>query len=148
VPSGLRADQKKSMSSDDDEARHFFKSKGDGELLLVRAWNPTTGELVGWMPTHSLGMTLERLSGQGNLEANEAVTMYLPHRPKSPLTDDAVSLSPDAVSFRGHKWLPVEHDSNVNIVRIGKACFYIKAIEFGESKRHGLGAAAWVQTPE
>jgi hypothetical protein len=100
-------------------------------LLLVRAWNPTTGELIGWMPTHSLALTLQQLQGQTtDFELNEAVTMYLPHRPKSPLTDGAVSLSPDAVSFHGHKWLPLETDPFINIVRIDKACFYIKTIAF------------------
>jgi len=87
------------------------------------------------MPSHSLAVTLERLDGKPiDLELNEAVTMYLPRRPKSPLTDDALSVSPDAVSFRGRKWLPVEQDLVINIVRIEKACFYIKAIAFGDSK--------------
>ena len=134
MSSSLRADDKKLASSSGKEAPRLFKP-GVGQLLLVRAWNPTTGELVAWMPAHNLGVALEELNGEAiKLEHNQVITMYLPRRPQSPLRDDGLSLSRDAVTFRGRKWLPLERDPEINIVRIENVPFYIKAIVFDEFK--------------
>jgi hypothetical protein len=134
MSSSLRADDKKLASSSGKEAQRPFKP-GVGQLLLVRAWNPTTGELVGWMPAHNLAVALEQLNGKAlKLEHNQVITMYLPRRPQSPLRDDGLSLSPDAVTFRGRKWLPLEQDPEINIVRIDHVPFYLKAIVFDDFK--------------
>jgi len=150
VPLRLQANDKKSISSSVDEPRQFTKSKQVAELMLVRAWNPNTGELVGWMPVHCLAITLQRVGGDAiNFDSNESVQLYLPHRPYSPPRDDAVSLGPDAITLNGRQWVPLEHDHNINIVRIRKACFYIKAIVFDEAKwRMPLTAAGPERAPE
>ena len=135
VPSGVRASDKKLDSSSSSNAPRTLNVKGPGELLLVRGWNPTTGELVAWMPTHSVAITLEWLSrGVKGFQPNEAVTMYLPHRPYSPATDDAVAIAGGSVTFNGRKWLPVETDPNINVVRICGEFFFIKTIAFQVQK--------------
>jgi hypothetical protein len=107
------------------------KDDDKGALLLVRAWDPKSGELVGWLPMHRAAMTLKQV-GPGTLDfdLNEAVTIDLPYRPSS--DRDELRIAPDYATFQGQKWLPVQRD--VNIVRIKKCMFYVKTIAFGNSK--------------
>jgi hypothetical protein len=103
----------------------------NGALLLVRAWDAKSGELVGWLPMHRAAMTLKQVGpGTPGFDLNEAVMIDLPYRPNS--DRDEVRIAPDYVSFQGQKWLPVQRD--VNIVRIKKCIFYVKTIAFGNSK--------------
>ena len=132
----LPADDQTSSLPGKSAGQSFAPAKRAGELLLVRTWDPATGELIAWMPMHRLAIILERLGEQkANFDANEAVTMYLPRRPEFPSKDGAVSVSPDALSFRGRKWVPLE--SEINLVMIRKARFYIKTISFDESMSRG-----------
>ena len=102
------------------------------ELLLVRVWNPRTGELGGWMPIHRVAITLQRVGTETlDLELNDCVSVNFPHRPAAPVKDGA-SIALGVVTFGGRQWLPLE--SNLNLVHIRNSTFYVKAIDFGESK--------------
>jgi hypothetical protein len=103
------------------------------ELLLIRAWNPTTGELVGWMPMHRMALTLQRLGGRpASFDLNEAVAVRLSYRPQAAVRYGEVRAAPDALTFQGHQWLPAERDPNIVYVR--GVTFYVKSMIFGDSK--------------
>lgn len=105
----------------------------DGELLLVRAWDPNSGELVGWMPLHRVAITLQQVSLRAlSLDLNDAVTIKLLGTSRGVRRIDDVSVAPEATTFQGQKWLPVEREPN--LVRVKKCLFYVKSIVFGESK--------------
>jgi hypothetical protein len=109
------------------------KSVSDGELLLIRAWNPKSGELVGWLPIHQVAMTMEQLGPpMARFDPNEAVTVFLPYRPKSRVKAGELCIAPSTATFQGRKWLPA--DRELNIVRIHNFLFYIKSIVFGDLK--------------
>ena len=103
------------------------------ELLLVRAWNPETGELIGWMPLHRVAVTLQQLGeGTPSFDLNEAVAADFPYRPNATPTHGGVHLASQTAIFQGRKWIPAE--SEPNIIRIRDFTFLLKVIEFGESK--------------
>lgn len=108
------------------------QSAGQQELLLVRAWNPETGELLGWMPLHRVALNLQRL-GEGTLrfDQNEAVTVDFPYRPKAAIKNGAVHVATESASFQGRQWIPAE--STPNIVYVRHVAFYVKEIDFAES---------------
>ena len=60
--------------------KQLLEPVGDSSvLLLVRAWDPKSGELVGWMPLHRAAITLQQVSPQPiNLDLNDAVSVKLP----------------------------------------------------------------------
>lgn len=64
----------------------------------MRAWDPKSGELVGWLPMHRVAITL-RLIGPiaPDFDLNEAITVTLPSRPSS--ERDEVRIAPDFVTF-------------------------------------------------
>jgi len=102
------------------------------ELLLVRSWDPKSGELIGWLPLHRLAITLQQVGPEAlSLDLNDAVTMKLPTRPGE-FDSKGVRVAPEPLTFQGQKWLPVEREPN--LVRIKKSLFYVKSIVFGESK--------------
>ncbi|MFB3923724.1 MAG: hypothetical protein ACE145_18520 [Terriglobia bacterium] len=120
------------------------KKKGvEGELLLVRSWNQTSGELIAWMPTHSVEMTLKQIGPHdARFEPNEAVKAMLPRREReTKISGQEVRVAPDSVTFDGRHWLPVERE--VNIVWIRKFAFYVKSIVFGNSKPRAPDVAAF-----
>ncbi len=110
----------------------FLKGE-NGTLLLVRAWNPRNGELIGWMPSHRAAITLQLVVGKTpELNLNDAETMAWLPRPDSPGSGGDVRISPAPRLFEGEKWLPLKRAAN--LVRIRKRLFLIRAIEFGESE--------------
>ena len=110
----------------------FFKGE-NGTLLLVRAWNPRNGELIGWMPIHRAAITLQLVAGKPpELNLNDAETMAWLPRADSPASGGDARISPAPRLFKGEKWLPLKRAAN--LVRIRKRLFLIRAIEFGESE--------------
>lgn len=104
-----------------------------GLLMLVRAWDPGAGELIGWMPMHRVALTLQFLGKEPpSFDLNEAVTADFPYRPEAPVKYGRVSIASEVATFQGRDWLPVQRDPN--IVRIRGSMFYVKSIDFGESK--------------
>ncbi len=104
-----------------------------GVLLLVRGWDPKSGELVGWMPMHGAAITLQSIDFQPlNFNLNESVTMNMPYRPGAPTERNEVRIAPETKNFEGRKWLPVIRE--INLVRIRKSIFYVKSIVFDETK--------------
>ena len=103
------------------------------ELLLVRAWNPETGELIGWMPLHRVAITLQQLGeGTPSFDLNDAVAVDFPYRPKASAKYGAVHVASETASFQGRQWIPAE--STPNIVYVRHLTFYVKVIDFGESQ--------------
>ncbi len=104
-----------------------------GVLLLVRGWDPKSGQLVGWMPMHGAAITLQSIDLEPlNFNLNESVVMKMPYRPGALTERNEVRIAPEAKNFEGRKWLPVIRE--VNLVRIRKSFFYVKSIVFDETK--------------
>jgi hypothetical protein len=122
------------ISADDSgagEVREIPKrAASEAELLLVRTWNPKTGELTGWMPTHRLAMTLQQLGAPtASFDLNEA--MYFPSRPARVTDGEGVRIAPRAVSFEGRIGSP----SSATQISCGYINFFsISTIVFGDSK--------------
>lgn len=141
-PLGLRA------GNQDDSASFNKMDFAEGTLLLVRDWNPRSGELVGWMPMHSAMIKLQILTPPPpKLEVNEAVKLFLPRERRGTRDGGEIQIAPDAVVFDGRRWLPVERETN--IARIRKSLFYVKTVTFGDSTRRPRStSAAEKQAPE
>jgi hypothetical protein len=106
-----------------------------GELMLVRSWNPGTGELIGWMPMNRVAITLGLLPGQKHLpsfEMNSAVTVHFPYRPSAAVKYGRLPVARKTVTEDGHEYALVPIAAN--LVRIYKLEFYVKSIDFGDSK--------------
>ncbi len=106
-----------------------------GLLILVRAWQPKTGELIGWMPMHRVALTLQQLAkeqGTPTFDLNEALTVDFPYRPKDPAKYGRLHVMHETATFQGCDWVPV--NQTPNLVRIHSFTFYVKTIDFGESK--------------
>ncbi len=102
-------------------------------LMLVREWNPETGELVGWLPIHRATMRLILLEHQTpRFDLNDAVTIDWLPRPNLSPTTGQVLVTPTPRVFEGESWVPTKRDANV--VRIAKRLFLIRSIILGESK--------------
>ena len=102
------------------------------ELLLVREWDPKTGELIGWMPLHRIAIMLQQVSPQSlTLDLNDAVPIKMPLRPGE-FDRQAVKIAPAPITVEGQKYIPIEREPN--LVRVKKCLFYVKSIVFGESK--------------
>jgi hypothetical protein len=112
-----------------------------GTLMLVREWDPKTGDLVGWLPVHRAAIRLTSLdTTQLNFDLNEAVTIRWIPRPKAYSNTGELRVSPEPRVFEGEGWLPVKRDSNV--VRVAKHLFLIREIFLGDSKwRHASQVA-------
>jgi hypothetical protein len=109
-----------------------------GSLMLVRAWEPKTGELIGWMPMHRVALTLRRLAkqeGTPTFDLNEAVTVDFPYRPKDPAKSGRLYSAQETATFQGREWMPLEQAPN--LVRIHNFIFYVRSIDFVESKWRG-----------
>lgn len=104
-----------------------------GILMLVRQWDPGTGDLVGWLPTHCAAMRLTILGDRKPaFDLNEPVTIeWLPRR-EPDYDKKQVFISPEPRVFEGERWVPAKHDGNV--VRIAKHLFLIRSIIFGDSQ--------------
>jgi hypothetical protein len=113
-----------------------------GTLMLVRQWDPATGELVGWLPTHSAAMRLTILGDpKPAFDLNEPVTIEWLPRPKLLHNDrKQVLISPEPRVFEGERWVPAKRDGNV--VRIAKHLFLIRSIIFGDSQWRRAAQAA------
>ncbi len=104
-----------------------------GTLMLVREWDPKSGELVGWLPIHRAAMRLTVLDDRTlRFDLNEAVTIEWLAHSKLNTANGQVVVSPEPRVFEGQRWLPVKRDGNV--VRIAKRLFLIRSIILGESK--------------
>jgi len=106
-----------------------------GSLMLVRAWEPKTGELIGWMPMHRVALTLGQLAkGQGTpaFDLNEAVTVDFPYRPKDATKYGRLRVIHETATFQGREWVPLDQAPNVG--RINNLIFYVKSIDFVESR--------------
>jgi len=106
-----------------------------GLLMLVRAWEPKTGELIGWMPMHRVALTLRQLTkeeGTPTFDLNEAVTVDFPYRPKDPAKYGRVRVIHETATFQGREWMPL--DQAPNLVRIHNFIFYVKSVDFFESQ--------------
>jgi hypothetical protein len=120
------------------------ESAGQQELLLVRAWNPETGELLGWMPFHRVAITLQRLGeGTPGFDLNEALTVDFPYRPKASAKYAAAHVAAETANFQGRQWIPAE--SIPNIVYVRHIPFYVKVIDFGESNGQRPGPIGQTQ---
>ncbi len=97
--------------------------------MLVRAWNPRTGMLIGWLPNHNMAMGFELVDKKKALrfDPNEALTItwIKQDRGESDPSGD-LQLSPNAREIEGQEWLPAQRDPNV--VKIKKALFVINQI--------------------
>ncbi len=109
-------------------------SPEQGTLMLVRQWDPSTGELVGWLPIHRAAMRLIILDDlKPAFDLNEPVTIEWLPRPKLLHYDSKqVFISPEPRVFAGERWVPAKRDGNV--VRIAKRLFLIRSIIFGDSQ--------------
>jgi hypothetical protein len=104
-----------------------------GTLMLVREWDPKTGELVGWLPIHRAAIRLTILDDRTlRFDLNDAVTIEWLARSKLIPPFAQVVISPEPRLFEGERWLPVKRDGNV--VRIARRLFLIRSIILGESK--------------
>ncbi len=106
-----------------------------GLLMLVRAWEPKTGVLIGWMPMHRVALTLRQLAkeqGTPTFDLNEAVTVDFPYRSKDPAKYGRLRIVHETATFEGREWMPLEQTPN--LVRIHNLIFYVKSIDFVESK--------------
>jgi hypothetical protein len=95
-----------------------------GLLMLVRAWEPKTGELIGWMPMHRVALTLGQLTkdqGTPTFDLNEAVTVDFPYRPKDAAKYGRLYVRQETATFQGRKWVPLEVAPN--LVRIHNLIF-------------------------
>ena len=105
-----------------------------GSLMLVRAWEPKTGELIGWMPMHRVALTLRQLAKDERtptFDLNEAVTVDFPYRPKDPVKYGRLLINHETATLQGREWTPLEQAPN--LVRIHNFIFYVKSIDFVES---------------
>jgi hypothetical protein len=115
--------------------RPSAKTMPAGLPVLVRAWNPATGELVGWMPMNRVAITLELLPGQKgtpSFDLNNAVNAHFPYRPFDAVKYGRLRVVSKTLTLEGRKWIPA--DEAPNIVRIHKLAFLVKDIDFGDSK--------------
>ena len=106
-----------------------------GLLMLVRAWEPKTGELIAWMPMHRVALTLRQLAkeeGTPTFDLNEAVTLDFPYRPKDPVRYGRLYVRQETATFQGREWMPLEQAPN--LVRIHNFIFYVRSIDFVEAK--------------
>jgi hypothetical protein len=106
-----------------------------GLLMLVRAWEPKTGELIGWMPMHHVALTLRQMAkGEGTptFDLNEAVTLDFPYRPKDPVRYGRLYVRQETATFQGREWMPLEQAPN--LVHIHNFIFYVRSIDFVEAK--------------
>ena len=105
----------------------------NGLLMLVRAWDSKTGELIGWMPIHRVAITLRHLGEDTpSFDLNEAVNVDFPYRPSAPVKYGGVHVVSETATFQGRQWVPLER--NPNLVHIRGFMFYVKTIDFGESQ--------------
>ncbi len=106
-----------------------------GLLMLVRSWEPKTGELNGWMPMHRVALTLRQLGKEERtptFDLNEAVTLDFPYRPKDPVRYGRLYVRQETATFQGREWMPLEQAPN--LVRIHDFIFYVRSIDFVEAK--------------
>ena len=106
-----------------------------GLLMLVRAWEPKTGELIGWMPMHRVALTLQQLAeekGTPTFDLNQALTVDFPYRPKDAAKYGRLLVMHETASFQGREWMPIQQTPN--LVDIHKFTFYVKSIDFVESR--------------
>lgn len=95
-------------------------------VMLVRAWDPKTGELVGWLPMHHLVLGLKRIAGgTRNLKLDEAVRVRWPLRGDR---QGELRIAAKPKIFEGREWVP--SDGNVNILYINKQAFALTEIWF------------------
>jgi len=106
-----------------------------GLLMLVRACEPKTGELIGWMPMHRVALTLQQLAeekGTPTFDLNQALTVDFPYRPKDAAKYGRLLVMHETASFQGREWMPIQQTPN--LVHIHKFTFYVKSIDFVESR--------------
>ncbi|HEV2494917.1 MAG TPA: hypothetical protein VG204_17785 [Terriglobia bacterium] len=106
-----------------------------GLLMVVRAWEPKTGELIGWMPMHRVALTLRQVGKEERtptFDLNEAVTLDFPYRPKDAAKYGRLLIHHETATFQGREWTPLEQAPN--LVRIRGFIFCVKSIDFVESK--------------
>jgi hypothetical protein len=118
-----------------------------GTLMLVRSWDPKSGELIAWMPSHSASMTLKMVEGQDppDLQVDSAVRAQLPLRPKNREVN-LVRAAPESRRFDDREWVPVTRDPN--LVHISKTLFYIRSIDFSDKwSTHRREALRSSETP-
>ena len=109
------------------------EAEEQGTLMLVREWDPKTGDLVGWLPVHRAAIRLASLDQtRPKFDLNEAVTIQWLPRPRAHPGANQVFVSPEPRVFEGERWLPVKRDGNV--VRVANCRFLIREIILGESK--------------
>jgi hypothetical protein len=106
--------------------------------MLVREWDPKTGELIGWLPVHSTVIRLTILEKtQPKFDVDQAVTIQWLPRPQVYPKTGQVLISPEPRVFEGERWLPVRRDSNV--VRVARRLFLVQGIILGETKGESTG---------
>jgi hypothetical protein len=80
-------------------------------LLLVRAWNPATGELIGWLPMHRLEITLKNVAGVNpDFKLNQAATLRWPDYLKEGFPHGTLKLATGAMTIKGYPWIPIERN--------------------------------------
>ena len=64
--------------------------------MLVRAWNPRTGMLIGWLPNHNMAMGFELVDKKKALrfDPNEALTITWIKQDGEKATHPAISSCP------------------------------------------------------
>ena len=100
-------------------------------LMLVREWNPRTGELIGWLPNHRIAMSFQLVGfkKEAAFDPNEAVSIiWMKREGSEPGSAGDVHISPPVREFDGQKWLPLARDANM--VRIKNNLFLIDQIIF------------------
>jgi hypothetical protein len=107
------------------------RAQDSDTLMLVREWNPQTGRLIGWLPTHRIAMSFEfvGIKKEAAFNPNEAVSiLWFKRQESEPGSAGDVRISPAVREFDGQKWLPLARDTNM--VRIKNNLFLIKQIIF------------------
>lgn len=102
---------------------------GQPTVMLVRQWNPDTGVLIGWLPSHDIVISLESAQDKkaAKFDLNEAVNItWVKRNASSQDSTSDLRISPDAREFDGQKWLPLSRDANM--VWIKKSLFLIHQI--------------------
>jgi hypothetical protein len=112
------------------------RAQEEGTLLLVREWHADTGMLTGWLPLHSVMVSLQLADPKdvAAFDPNEAVYVTFMN---SAGVKGGVLLAPEPRVLDGHRWEPVERDAN--LVRIKKQIFILRAITFeGSPSKHAI----------
>jgi len=110
-------------------------SKPDAEtIMVVREWNPNTGELIGWLPTYKDTLGLSILDSHVPIiKLNEAVNVKWVDHPKECRAAGQKTLPGSARDGGSERWLLAKCD---NVVRIARHLFLVRTVIFGESGWH------------